>query len=121
DQRIGWLLFGGGFVTLFLSEGAAGFVREESVYFAAAESHARWLKLLFSSPAQALSDEMIVSSFDFNHEHPALMKNLFGLSHLIFHEGLGLMRPAAALRLPAFAVAAMILPLIYALARKFVR
>jgi hypothetical protein len=110
-------LFGGGFLTLLFTEKPAGFVRDESVYFAAAESHARWFKLLFSSPAQAFSDQAISSAFDFNHEHPALMKNLFGLSGIVFNEWLGVLRPAAAMRLPAFAVAAMILPLTYLMVR----
>lgn len=117
DRRNAWLLFTGGFLTLFFTERPAGFVRDESVYFAAAESHARWFKLLLSAPSQAFSDQAIVQAFDFNHEHPALMKNLFGLSYLVLHEGLGVLRPAAALRLPAFALAALILPLVYLMVR----
>ncbi|MBL8949588.1 MAG: glycosyltransferase family 39 protein [Myxococcaceae bacterium] len=117
EKRTGWALFVGGFFSLLFTEKPAGFVRDESVYFAAAESHARWFKLLFSSPATAFSDGAIVQAFDFNHEHPALMKNLFGLSYLLFHEGLGLLRPAAALRVPAFLAAAAILPLIYVMMR----
>src|SRR6185295_11302904 len=81
DRRNAWLLFGGGFLTLLFTEKPAGFVRDESVYFSAAESHARWFKLLFSSPSTAFSDQAISQAFDFNHEHPALMKNLFGLSY----------------------------------------
>lgn len=118
DRRIGWALFGLAFVALLLTEQPVGFVRDESVYFHAAESHARWFQLLVSSPSQAFTDQAIVRSFDFNHEHPALMKNLFGLSYVLFHEKLGLLRPAAAFRLPAFAFAAALLPLIYALARR---
>jgi 4-amino-4-deoxy-L-arabinose transferase-like glycosyltransferase len=117
DRRIAWGLFIVGLVVLWATEKAAGFVRDESVYFAAAEQHARWFQLLLSAPSEAFSDAAISRFFDFNHEHPALMKNLFGVSFLIFHEGLGLMRPAAAFRLPAFAFAAAILPLTYLLAK----
>ncbi|GMU60289.1 MAG: hypothetical protein AMXMBFR34_20520 [Myxococcaceae bacterium] len=118
DRRIGWALFAAGFVALLLTEQPVGFVRDESVYFHAAESHARWFQLLLSSPSQAFTDEAIARAFDFNHEHPALLKNLFGISYVVLHEKLGLLRPAAAFRVPAFAFAALILPLIYALTRR---
>lgn len=118
DRRIGWALFFIGFFALLLTDKPVGFVRDESVYFHAAESHARWFQLLVSSPGQALTDEAIVRAFDFNHEHPALMKNLFGLSFVLLHEKLGLLRPAAAFRVPAFAFAALILPLVFAFAKK---
>ncbi|HME91871.1 MAG TPA: glycosyltransferase family 39 protein, partial [Myxococcaceae bacterium] len=108
-------LFTGAFAVLFATQASVGFVRDESVYFAAAESYARWFQLLVRDPSSALSDGAIVRAFDFNHEHPALMKTLFGLSYLLFHEGLGLLKPAVAFRVPAFAVAALIPALIYLL------
>lgn len=112
-------LFVLGFLALLLTEKAAGFVRDESVYFSAGENHWRWFQLLASSPRQAFTDEAITRSFSFNFEHPALMKNLFGLSFGIFHEKLGLFRPAAAFRLPAFFMGALALPFIYALGRRY--
>lgn len=118
DRRIGWALFIFGTVLLLATEKPAGFVRDESVYFAAAEQHARWFQLLLSSPSQAFGDQAISQSFEFNHEHPALMKNLYGLSFLLLHEKLGLMRPAAAFRFPAFLAAALILPLLFSLTRR---
>lgn len=118
DRRIGWALFLFGTVLLMATEKPAGFVRDESVYFASAEQHARWFQLLLSSPSQAFDDQAISQSFEFNHEHPALMKNLYGLSFLVLHEKLGLMRPAAAFRFPAFLAAALILPLLFSLTRR---
>lgn len=125
DRWIAWGLFAVGFVALLVTEKPAGFVRDESVYFYAAEQHARWFQSVFqalkgfdfAALGRAFSDEAIGRGFDFNHEHPALMKNLFGLSFLVFHEWLGWLRPAAAFRVPAFAFAAAILPLTYALGR----
>lgn len=96
------------FIALFLTERAVGFVRDEGIYFPAAESYANWFRLLFRAPSQALTDRAIVSAWDINHEHPALMKVLYGLSHLLFHQGLGWLRPATALRLPALAMAALV-------------
>jgi 4-amino-4-deoxy-L-arabinose transferase-like glycosyltransferase len=100
-----WVL---AFVALWSTEAAVGFTRDESVYFHAAEGYAQWFRLLFHSPSRALTDSAIVSGWDYNHEHPALMKTLFGLSHLLFHDALGVMRDATAFRLPAFAFAALV-------------
>ena len=113
-----WLalaLWGLAFGVLWATESAVGFTRDESVYFHAAEGYARWFQLLARQPAQALTDAAIVRDWDFNHEHPALMKELFGLSHLLFHDTLGWLRPAAAFRLPAFALAALVPALIFLL------
>ena len=107
-----WVL---AFAVLWATESAVGFTRDESVYFYAAESYAHWFRLLVQAPARALTDAAIVRDWDFNHEHPALMKELFGLSHLLFHEALGWLRPAAAFRLPAFAFAALVPALIFLL------
>lgn len=101
------------FAVLWATERPVGFVRDESVYFAAAEQFSRWWSLLFHRPATALSDSVITQAFDFNHEHPMLMKSLFGWSHALFHGRLGWVRPAAGFRLPAFAVAALIPALLH--------
>jgi len=118
DRKIAWGLFLAGFVLLFATEKGVGFGRDESVYFHAAENHARWFERFMASPREALSDESISAGYSYNSEHPALMKNLFGLSFLVFSEKLHVMRPAAAFRLPAFVFAAWMLPLIYLLARR---
>lgn len=118
DRRIGWALFLGATVLLLATEQPAGFVRDESQYFHAGESYARWFQSLLASPAEAMRDESISAAFSANREHPALMKNLFGLSFVLLHEKLNLLRPAAAFRFPAFLFAALILPLIYSLGRR---
>lgn len=118
DSLIARLLFLAGFVALLATEVHVGFVRDESVYFGAAESYARWYQLLFRSFEVALTDDSIVRSWDFNHEHPALMKTLFGWSYLLFHEKLHWLRPAAAFRVPAFFVSALALPALFFMGRK---
>jgi 4-amino-4-deoxy-L-arabinose transferase-like glycosyltransferase len=107
-----WVL---AFAVLWATEAAVGFTRDESVYFYAGERYAEWFRLLFHSPVQALRDESIVRAFDYNREHPVLMKVLFGLSHLLFHQQLAWLRPATAFRVPAFAVAALVPALTYLL------
>ena len=96
------------FVVLFITEPAVGFVRDEGIYFAAAESYANWIRLVFKEPGMAFKDATIVAAYDINHEHPALMKQLYGLSRLLFHTGLDWLRPASALRLPALLMAALV-------------
>ncbi|ADO74037.1 ArnT family glycosyltransferase [Stigmatella aurantiaca] len=115
ERRLAWALWLLAFVALLLAERAVGFVRDEGIYFAASESYANWFRLLFRDPATALTDAAIVRAYDINHEHPVLMKQLFGLSQLLFHEGLGWLRPATAIRLPALAMAASIPPLLFLL------
>jgi hypothetical protein len=113
DRRIALGLGLVTFVVLWATERPVGFVRDESVYFAAAEQFSRWWALLFHRPALALSDAVITQAFDFNHEHPMLMKSLFGWSHTLFYQTLGWVRPAAGFRLPAFAIAALIPTLLH--------
>lgn len=115
ERRIAWALWTVAFVALLLTERQVGFVRDEGIYFAAAESYAGWFRQLVRAPATALTDTAIVRAYDVNHEHPVLMKNLFGLSHLLFHQTLGWLRPAAAIRLPALAMAALIPALMFLL------
>lgn len=115
DRLVSWALFAGAFSVLLGVEEAVGFTRDESVYFAAAESYAGWFRLLWARPAEALTDGLIVRFWDLNHEHPVLLKSLFGLSHLLFHDALGWARHATAYRLPAFAFAALIPLLTYRL------
>lgn len=108
DRRLAWAFFALAFGLFLWAEKSTGFTRDESVYFAAAESYAGWMKTVLENPAKALTDTAITQAYDFNHEHPALMKNLYGLSFWVFHETLHWMRPATAFRLPALAFSALI-------------
>lgn len=67
-----------------------GNVRDEGTYFNAAEHYAHWYvdlgdNLVHGHPATSLSRSAIDADFADNHEHPALMKTLFGLSWRLFH------------------------------------
>jgi 4-amino-4-deoxy-L-arabinose transferase-like glycosyltransferase len=117
DRWLAAALFAGSVAVLFATQAPVGFVRDESVYFAAAESYARWFEQLLRAPAQAVTDNAIVRAFEINHEHPALMKMLFGLSYLVFHQWLGALKPAAAFRIPALVAASLIPAVTYLLGR----
>ncbi|MFT3842335.1 MAG: glycosyltransferase family 39 protein [Myxococcaceae bacterium] len=112
DMRVGAGLFALAFLSLAFTEKDVGFTRDESVYFFASENHARWL----TSPS--FDDAAITHAYDFNHEHPALVKNLSGLSFVLLHEKLNLLRPAAAFRVPPWLMASMLASLIYAFTRR---
>ena len=67
---------------------AVGISRDESVYFSAAESYATWWGRFLRSPAAAVAEAD--RFFGANREHPPLGKTVFGLTHALLSQGLGL-------------------------------
>lgn len=63
-----------------------GFSRDEGFYFSAATDYERWFKLLLEAPRKAIEKSAVDASWSSNHEHPSLMKSLFAISHMLFHE-----------------------------------
>lgn len=91
-----------------------GFARDESFYFSAGQSYARWVDLLLHDSARALDKGAIDGTWGQNHEHPALMKTLFGLSHLWFYEKWKLFTDAStSFRFPAMLTSGMALWVTY--------
>jgi 4-amino-4-deoxy-L-arabinose transferase-like glycosyltransferase len=72
-----------------------GYARDEGFYFRAASSYAAWFEILLRDPLQAIQRVTVDTYWSNNHEHPALVKMLFGLSwnflykrwHLFAEEG----------------------------------
>jgi len=120
-RAIGWRdhVIGGGLalayvVWLLATSRSLGFPRDEGVYFHAAREYARWFELLVAKPSIAITQAAIDSSWATNHEHPALMKSLFGLSWVAFHEKWKLFKDASdAFRLPAMAMGGLSLWVTY--------
>jgi 4-amino-4-deoxy-L-arabinose transferase-like glycosyltransferase len=120
-ERIGWRDHGIGaalglayLVWLLTTARAIGFPRDEGVYFRAASDYVRWWRLLVDQGKDALQQGAIDSAWSLNHEHPALMKTLFGISWWLFHEKWHVFADAStAYRLPAMATAAMAVWVIY--------
>jgi 4-amino-4-deoxy-L-arabinose transferase-like glycosyltransferase len=78
-----------------------GFARDEGFYFHASRTYAEWFNLLFTNPRAALERSAIDSAWGVNHEHPSLMKSLFGLSWLFLHQKWHILRSESlAFRLP---------------------
>ncbi len=92
-ERIGWRDHVVGFAlatvyVVWLLAGAPrlGFPRDEGVYFRAGDAYFRWLMLLWEHRKEALQRGAIDGGWGDNHEHPVLMKTLFGASHYLLHE-----------------------------------
>jgi hypothetical protein len=91
-----------------------GFARDEGFYFRAARQYSLWFDLLLSKPHEAFDPRVIDSIFSYNHEHPILMKSLFGLSWEYLHEKAHVFTDAStALRFPGMAMAGMALWVTY--------
>ncbi len=99
-----------------------GYVRDEGIYFEASRSYAAWVDRLLSEPGTALRRKVRDRHFAPDHEHPALMKTLGGVSAQWLGsapatEGAparaGLMPEGAAMRLPAQLMAGLAAGLLF--------
>lgn len=111
------------YLGLLLATMDIGFPRDEGFYFNAGEMYSYWYDDLFEDPAKAFTQKSVDRHFEYNPEHPALPKMLFGASWRLFgkmhdpanepwakswyHRGsppkqiLGIMSESTAMRLPA--------------------
>ena len=101
-------------VWLLATARSLGFPRDEGFYFRAGTQYAGWFHMLFERPHDALLRANVDAMWGYNHEHPALMKGLFALSWMFFHEKWKLFADAStAFRLPAMCMAGMALWVTY--------
>jgi hypothetical protein len=99
---------------LIVTARTLGFARDEGFYFSAGSSYARWVEMLFHETSRALEKSTVDSVWGQNHEHPSLMKTLFGLSHLWLHEKWELFQDAStSFRFPGMAISGMALWVTY--------
>lgn len=103
------------YVALLLSTvRTLGYARDEGFYFQAAQSYQAWFKLLFENPTQALTQASVDRYWSVNHEHPALMKSLFALSHDFLFERWHWFREAGtAFRFPGMLMAGLAVAVTY--------
>jgi hypothetical protein len=101
-------------VWLLAGARAIGFPRDEGVYFRAATSYVGWWRMLLERGQDALQQGAIDSAFSDNHEHPTLMKTLFGISWWFLHEKWRVFSDAStAYRFPAMCAAGGALWIVY--------
>ncbi len=101
-----------------------GVPRDESIYFYAGDRFADWFEKAVNGPSffDALSDGRVKEGFEINHEHPMLMKALFGLSHRYLHQKWQWIQdPILAYRLPSMILAGLCIALTFLLGFRFGR
>ncbi len=137
DRNIAVAIFVAFLLILSASGRTQGNVRDEGYYFDAAEQYYGWYgelgdNLLAGHPLRSFARGDIDRWFGYNHEHPALMKTLFGFSWRIFHKcrcnkepgrhpiayakrhrTLELLDEESAMRLPADALIALMAAVLY--------
>jgi 4-amino-4-deoxy-L-arabinose transferase-like glycosyltransferase len=106
-KRLAWVLALLYALVLLLAQTQTGVTRDEGYYFKAASEYSRWFGVLTSDPGRAFSAAQIDKDWGYNHEHPVLMKTLFGASNALFHETLGISSEITAMRLPGILMGAL--------------
>src|SRR6187549_1507264 len=103
------LLLAGCYLALLLSTvHDLGYARDEGFYFQAARSYEAWFELLGTDLTQALEPLTVDRYWSANHEHPALMKSLFALSHRYLFTGWQLFREqGTAYRFPGMVISTL--------------
>jgi len=106
DHVLGLLMAFAYVAWLVATTRSVGFPRDEGFYFRAGQDYARWFQLLFEKPGVAVQRSTVDAMWDYNHEHPSLMKSLFGLSYAYLHVKYKVFADAStAFRFPAFCMA----------------
>jgi 4-amino-4-deoxy-L-arabinose transferase-like glycosyltransferase len=116
-ERVGWRdqLVGAAIAFVYAallvaSAHSLGFTRDETFYFRAASSYWGWWYGVFEHGLSWIDRHNIDAAFSDNHEHPALMKTLFGFSHWLFYERWHLFADeTTAYRFPAMVMAGVAL------------
>lgn len=122
DWLFAFLIFAGT-LGLFLATMQMGFPRDEGFYFHAAHQYIGWFEDLWKNfqtgnLGQSFTQANVDKHWNYNPEHPVLMKSLFALSHKLFYETLGWMRPSTAMRLPGAASGALVVSIVYLFGRQ---
>ncbi|MBA2660819.1 MAG: glycosyltransferase family 39 protein [Bradymonadaceae bacterium] len=120
---VGALALFAGTLGLFLATMKMGFTRDEGFYFHAAYQYIRWFEELWvnfgtGDLALSFSQANIDKHWNYNPEHPVLMKTLFALSHKLFHETLGWMSASTAMRLPGALSGAVVVSTVFLFGRQ---
>ena len=113
DHLLGALLAAAYVTLLMATAGDLGMSRDESFYVTAAQSEAGWYQLLLDDHRAALERPAIDRAWEFNHEHPALMKTLFAWSWMAQQKWQVFGTDSMAFRFPGMVTAGLLLWLIY--------
>jgi 4-amino-4-deoxy-L-arabinose transferase-like glycosyltransferase len=113
DHAFGFVLFASYTALLLNTADGLAMNRDESFYVVAAEQIAPWIERLFDDFGAAIDPEVIKRHWEYNAEHPALMKTLFAISWLAQQKWQLFEDDSAAFRFPGMLCSAAILWLVY--------
>ena len=113
-----FLLFIAVFCTASLSLPEVGVTDDDDFYLPAGHSYFRWARKALKDPALALRKDQLDAHWSLNREHPPLAKWLIGAGRYLGHESTGLMPALDAGRLGTCFFLALVVSLIFALARE---
>ena len=120
DTRIGWrdhllgLFICSAYVAVLMATASdIGMSRDESFYVQAAQDISSWMEQLGTQPKLALERAFIDRAWDYNWEHPPLMKASFALSWLLEKKTGVFGSDSTAFRFPGMLSAGLLLWLIY--------
>ena len=68
-----------------------GLTDDDDFYAPAGMRYAQWVGDVVTEPSRALTAAGIDAAFSPNHEHPPFAKFVFGATHAVFHDGLGVL------------------------------
>jgi 4-amino-4-deoxy-L-arabinose transferase-like glycosyltransferase len=86
DHAIGFALALAYLVLLVKTAHPLGYARDEGFYFHAASSYASWFDRFVQDPEGAIQRSAVDGPWAVNHEHPGLVKSIFGLSWDFFYK-----------------------------------
>ena len=118
-RAIGLVLFVVTLATALAAQEDVGIARDETVYMGAGDGYAQWWLDVAHGKRGATSEKGITAAWggpgatDHNREHPPFMKTLFGLSHKLLHDGLGVSR-VTAYRAPSALMHAILILIVFA-------
>lgn len=113
DHVLGALMCMAYVVVLMLGSSDLGMSRDESFYVVAAQDYAGWFRAVAEDGSEAFTQERIDAAWDYNHEHPALIKSLFAFSWLAQQAWDLFPDDSSAFRFPGMLLSGLLLWLIY--------
>ncbi|MFK8001379.1 MAG: ArnT family glycosyltransferase [Polyangiales bacterium] len=113
DHLLGFLICATYIGVLLAGSPDLGMSRDESFYVIAGQDYAGWFQLLAEDSSAAMEQEAIDRAWDYNHEHPGLIKSLFAISWLVQQKWEVFPDHSTAFRFPGMACAGLLLWLIY--------
>lgn len=113
DHLLGLALAAAYTTLLFATAPTLGMARDEGIYVIAANRYADWFELALAHPDEAFEPRVVDRHWEFNHEHPGLVKSLFAVSVLAQRKYELFAIASQVYRFPAMVLSGLTLYLVY--------